>query len=478
MKAQIETRKVFKLLSTLHSRERKKLDRWLAYEISEKQVEVLYLYELIKARACPRKIWERLFPDRTMPDDPFQDNQFRRLENHLTTRIEKFLAIQAFLLDDSQRDLYLIKALNQRTPQDIFPTEFRKIWKRAEKQPVRDASYYRLLFELEKENQFFQLKHRRGKKAPSREFYHNMLEAWWLHEKLRMEILNLNDQTVNQSPGHIHLLESVFELIEENPLFAEMPVIGIYLRLYKLLAFGDENRELLEHLWLYSDYMEPSERKDVFTLILNYYVRKSFESKEVFYREQLYLLYDWGLGKGLLFRDGFLLWRAYRGIFDLKLEFEDFDSTLHFLEEYKNHVPKLDREEVYSFCMGRLHFKRKEFRQALRYFLPRFRHLSNEISARLWLIRTRYELGNRVELENDLRAFRMYMDRKTTVDAMVKANVQNSLHFIDQLIRLYRPEELEKLRNQIQAADTLSNQEWFLEKVAEIMQSHKKKKPE
>lgn len=477
MTSRIQSRKVGKLLSTLNGREIKKLDKWLELEISERQIEVLHLYQSIREEVSVDKMWKRLFPDRSLPEAPFQDVQLRRLENHLTTRIEQFLAIQAFLLDDNQRDLYLVKALNQRTPQEIFPKEFRKIWKRAEKQSLRDASYYRLLYDLEKENQFFQLKHRKGKLPPSREFYNDMLDAWWLHEKLRMEILNLNDNRTDDSEAHDRLLQSAFTLIESKPLFAQMPVIGIYLRLYKLLAYGEENSELMEWFWNYSQYLEPSERKDVFTLMLNYYLKQAYESGQRFYRKQVFHLYDYGLQQGLLFRDGFLLWRAYRGIFNLKIEFESPENTLAFIEEYKSRVPRVDREEVYQFCIGEFHFKQGNFRKAIRTFNQRFRHLSNEVSARLLLIRSRYELGERVELENNLRAFRYYMERKQ-VNALVKANVQNSLHFLEQLIRVYQLDELKQLKIEIDGAEPLNDRDWFLEKAEAAIEYYKKKKPE
>ncbi|MEL6650960.1 MAG: hypothetical protein AAFQ87_09185 [Bacteroidota bacterium] len=457
-------RKVFQLIESLQPKERRKLEKWLEYELSEKQESVLHLYRLLIKHTNIKKVWKGLYPERSIPDKPLQDVQFRRLENHLTERIGTFLAIRQFRKDESMRDLYLIKALNERPKEEIFLPEFNKIKKRLESTRVKNGEYYMLRYLLEREFQYYRVKHKSQNYSLDPE-YDALLDTWWLHEKIRIANIGIS-RGRKEKPSPI--LAFAMQLIREEDRYQEMPMLQIYQQQYNLHVHDEESHQIPEWLWLFRDWLNPKERYDIFVNLTNYYIKKHYQTKDPYFRKQLYLLDKWGIDEKINFLDGYLTWTSYHIFCTMALVYEPIEEFLNIIDSYKELVSPTDREEVYQFHLGKYHYAIRDYRNAKRAFNQRFSRPVLERAGRTMLLVCRYENGERVELENEIRAFSVWLERQASLSKALTKSSLNFLKALSKLIDYQENKHREYLSRVIESESNITNKNWLKEKFREV----------
>ncbi len=460
----MKNRKVFKLINSLQPKEKRKLDRWLDYELGDKQKAVHQLYKLLLKNAKVELVWQELFPDRTMPEQPLQDLQLRRLENHLTERIGTFMAIEKFRKDESIRDLYLIKALNERPQEEVFVPEFNKIKKRLESTKVKNGDYYQVRYLLEIEFQYYRVKHnnKNYKLAPE---YDKLLDTWWLHEKMRLANITLSQAAKTEIAP---TLAFALDHIEKMEDYMEMPMLQIYWHQYKLHAENLETHIIPEWLWNYGSWLNPKEKRDMLVNLTNFYTKAFNEKREPYYREQLYLLLKWGIDQEIPFLDGYLPWASYNLLCTLTFLIEPLEKSREIIETYKEKLSPKDQEEVYYYQLGNYYYRKKEYRNAIRILNQRFSRPKLERVSRLLLLMCRYEYGERVEIENEIRAVIVWLDRQTVFSETIKQGNLNFLRIFNRLIQDQSPKSQKNLQKSLAQESNISNRSWLEAKINEL----------
>lgn len=460
----MKNRKVFKLISSLQPKERRKLDKWLAYELSEKQQAVHELYKLLLKNADIKLIWKVLFPNRKYPEQALQDVQLRRLENHLTERISTFMAIEKFRKDEAMRDLYLIKALNERPQEDVFVPEFNKIKKRLEATRVKNGEYYQIRYLLEREYQYYRVKHNNKNYQLAAE-YDELLDTWWLHEKMRLANIMLSKESKAQiSPS----LKFALNYIGETEDYMELPMLQIYWHQYKLHAENLETHIIPEWLWNYGTWLNPKEQRDILVSLTNYYTKTYNEKKDPYFRDQLYLLVKWGVDQEIAYLDGYLPWSTYHLLCTLTFMIEPLEESREIIERYKDKLSPVDQEEVYPVHIGNYFYKKGEFRNAIRILNQRFSRPTLERAGRTLLLMSRYEYGERVEIENEIRALTVWLDRQTTFSASLRQSNLNFLKIFNRLINYQSHKDQKPLHEGLAKERNIANRKWLEKKITEI----------
>lgn len=461
----MNNRKVARLLSLLTPREKRNLLPWLEIELPPRQTRLRQLAEYLLQKDSPEQIWRALFPKEKPPEDIFAAPAFRRLETELTRYIERYLSWLSFRKDQNNVDLYLIKALNQRNAKRLFIIQWNKIRRKLESRQDRGSTYYYLLYELEKLFYFFQIKHVDLKIDRKRENYFYFFDAWWIHEKLRLNLVNTNDRLRGKSQISLRLIDEALELVERDPAFQDMPVLKIYWLTYRMLAFEEESYELINELWLHSDWLGHDEFKDIFMAVLNFYTRAYFQQKLTYYQSQLVFLYEWGLNKKLFVRDGVFPWVAYRNIAVIWLEMGLKEKVDAFIEEYRMALPMTEREETYAYCRALYFFEERQYSKAIRLLNQRYHQPSIEVSARILRIKARYERGERIEIESELMALQTFVNRNKAFSPMTQKNLGDDISVLRSLIQVVAEDEKQALIDAIKKMPSLTNRRWYLQKL-------------
>ena len=457
----MKNRKVHQLIRLLDPKERSRFEKWLKIELNGKQPKTLALYQLLRRGAEIEEIWPQLYPERPLPERPFYDSGFRRLEHQLSDVLEKYFALQAFDRDPDGRDLYLIKELNQRNASQLFTHKLRKVEARLEEAPLRDETHYQQRYRLEREHLHFLLKYNRREVAQAFRRLNERFEAWWMHEKLRMALNTLNFREVFNEDSPSLLIEGVMQAAQETPYLRSLPVLDLYRRLYLLLQDREAPGDLFASISRQADQLGPDVLTDAFTLLLNYYTRKSNEAGETRYLEQLFAIYEWGVREGLLLTDHILPWKHYKNLVTVGLRLGRHDQVWTYLHDLRDLLLPEEQEEAFQFNLARYYLATQAPDQARRILARKFSNVFYEVSGRLALIKLRYEEGEREDLGNELRALRTFTDRQPRLGSLNKASIINELRLIEKLTRAYDPDARARLREEIAATEPLGNREWL-----------------
>ncbi|MEL6845665.1 MAG: hypothetical protein AAFP02_20870, partial [Bacteroidota bacterium] len=298
-----------------------------------------------------------------------------------------------------------------------------------------------------------------------RENYFYFFDAWWIHEKLRLNLVNTNDRLRGKSQISLRLIDEALNLVESDPAFQDMPVLKIYWLTYRMLAFEEESYELINELWLHSDWLGHDEFKDIFMAVLNFYTRAYFQQKLTYYQSQLVFLYEWGLNKKLFVRDGVFPWVAYRNIVVIWLEMGLKEKVDAFIEEYQMALPLTEREETYAYCRALYFFEERQYSKAIRLLNQRYHQPSIEVSARILRIKARYERSERIEIESELMALQTFVNRNKTFSSMTQKNLGDDISVLRSLIQIVEEGEKQALIEEIKKMPSLTNRRWYLQKL-------------
>jgi len=359
------------------------------------------------------------------------------------------------------RDLYLIKALNERPQDDVFVTEFNKIKKRLEATKVKNGEYYQVRYLLEREYQYYRVKHNNKNYRLAAE-YDKLLDIWWLHEKMRLANIMLSQEV---EPEIQPSLKFALNHIEKTPTYLEMPMLQIYWHQYKLHAEQLETHLIPEWLWNYGTCLNLKEQRDILVNLTNYYTKTYNEKRDPYFRDQLYLLLKWGIDQEISFLDGYLPWATYHLLCTLTFLIEPLEKSREIIEEYKEKLSPKDQEEVYYFHLGNYFYRKKDFRSAIRILNQRFSRPKLERAGRTLLLMCRYEYGERVELENEIRALMVWMERKTVFPETIRQSNINFLRIFNRLINYQRIKDKEQLQNSVKNGQNISNRKWLEKKI-------------
>lgn len=459
-----KNRTVNQILELLSNKEKEQFTLYLKNSINSKQTKIYVLYENIRQRKTIEKFWAELFPDIDCPEDPYSSSIYRKLEFQLNSYLESFLAIQAFLKDKKARDLYFIKALNNRKAGKLFETKLKKTKSRLEKTKIRDESYFRTLYQLERQNQHFRYKlllKAKGSIAPS---LSKTFDAWWLHEKFRIAITNLNHERVtgNQinNPFFQEILNYVKGLSTE-----EYPVLHIYRVLYETLAEETAYQDIYTIIRSNKELFTEDGLKDIFATALNYYGRLVGKTKNRDYLATLFELYKWGISDRLVFKDEVLVWDHYKNFVTIGLHLEKYALTLKFIEDYKIYVPEDHRDEAYRFSLAHYYFTQANFKQVIKLLNLKFSNVYYEIQARLLVLQSHYELGSDADLLISLRSLRIFIGRQKEISANKKESEILRIKFFEKLVKAYNKKDFDMLHEHLTNSNEIRNQQWFLEKI-------------
>ncbi|RMG23205.1 MAG: hypothetical protein D6730_14945 [Bacteroidetes bacterium] len=461
-----DNRKVGKLLNTLNVKEKKQFLCWLKSELSPKLYNVQQLYEMLVEGKAAEEIWRELFPGSNKRQTPFQDARFRKVESQLVAFLEEFLAIASFRKSRYARDLYLVKALNERDSSDLFDKEVRKVKRKIDKKFRFEREYYFMMYQLELEQQVQLNRDHTKRKAPAASLGH-ALDIWWLHEKLWLANHDLNFQNIKDEPIATLFVNEILELLDQEPQYQGYPLVEIYQKLYLLLRKGEGDAITVQQLIRqHAHLMGKRELKDTFSLLFNYYARKAKTYQEGPYTLNiLFELVKWGIEDEIIFTNGFLPWNWYKNLITLCIHLGKLKEAYTYIHEFKPRLRAEEQADAFRFNLAHYHFASKHFRKAIKMLSPKYSNVYYEMHARLLMCKACYELEETDGLETRLRSLRVFINRQKAISPLLKKAYVNKIKLFEDLLKAYRVKDFEKLYQKIQHIKPLNADDWFLEKI-------------
>lgn len=460
----MEKRQIWKLISLFDEAEKPRFEAWLVAELDGKEMLTLALYRQLCSYQDIFTLWTTLFPTIPLPDKPFYDSGYRRLEHQLAYRIEMYLSIQSMRRDAYLTNLHLVNELNQRNATDLFTAKMRKLNRKLESSPIRDESYFRQRYKIDREMIHFTLKHNPRKTADMYDQVNRSYEDSWIHEKLFQAVVNLNtSQTIGKNITSF-MVEEILELIEKEERFRDSTVLVLFHQLYLLLTNRTEADPVFDMFRQEREKLEKYTAQNVFTVLHNHYAKTVLEGEEGTLR-QIFLLYEWGHEHELLLIDGILPIAYYSNMVTVGLRLHEHEKVWYYLNEMKLLLPEDQRDEVFEYNQARYFVKVKEYAKAKKVLSRKFKNINFEIAGRLTLLKVRYEMGEREELDQELQTLLLFTRRQENVPQLTKTSLGNEIRLFQKLVLAFHSQDIIKLHKKVEEVHPLSNKDWLLEMI-------------
>ncbi|MEM6768097.1 MAG: hypothetical protein AAF824_06945 [Bacteroidota bacterium] len=468
----MKKRLVWKLLASLDAPEREYFLKWLKVELNQTQQYVQELATiLVSIYPHPQssyEIWPSLYPEQ-----PYDDGRFRKLASDLSSRLEEFVSWLAFKEDSVQSKVQVLRFYEQRNQLALFEKHYRKLKRELEKSPVKNATYFRTLYEVETEYQRLKVKESQKVRPELLASISLSLDSWWLQEKLPISLRVKIREMQGYQPQHYFLLQNILEEIRSHPAFYEQSLIKIYVDAHNMLANAEvpDTSSLLAFLTEEKGHLTDIEFINIFYLIQNYLVRRINISIEQEYIEQLQSLFEWGIKHKIIFQDDHLPWRSLYNIIAVLLNLSLVEIANTYLHTYIHYVSEQDREETQRFLDGFISFFAGEYRKALDIFsVQKFQIDLFEVSARSFLLQINYELGIAEPswLISQAETFSKYIRNKKIQAKIIEFHLAFSKQYI-KLNRLFDKQDLEHLLKDVSQTSNTHKKRWLTEKIKKKM---------
>ncbi|MCB0853510.1 MAG: hypothetical protein KDD63_14890, partial [Bacteroidetes bacterium] len=364
--------RVQKLIFSLDQEEKQHFSGWLKNELREEKSDVLRWAQELAATDSFTIAWEKAFPGQL-----YNDGIISRLNFVLTEWLEEYISIEAFRKDPFAKALYLNRFVIRRAPEDLYGTTIKKTRKRLEskEQPIRDYTFFRLQFELDRldaeyQNLFPGNKIRRYIIHP--EIVEKNEELQLLLSQAELSLKRLSNRTALNPYDHLTLER--LKVYAENTGEQEIPLINLYQQLFIYL----ENREKIssqqaeELIALYQrDYacLRPDGQFTIAIHIQNVLIRSIYQDNRSSLYEILFDFYRLMLEKGETFGSRYF----YQNLIQICLQLAQRwpldnpqrnilqEKARSFLEEYKPSLPQKDQEEAYQYNLAHIYFTEGQF---------------------------------------------------------------------------------------------------------------------
>lgn len=467
--------KLVQLFETLDSPLRAKLRKFLQSPYHNRREDVLRLFEFLLKQGKDghwdkKKAWTFCYPNLSQ----YHDGDMRCLMTFLLKCIEAFLIAEQLQQDNAQQELYLSQAYHALQLPQQAQQHLEKLGIYLDKQPTRNSDYLRQYFEIQQAQHYFTEDLHRD--APRNlQLWADTLEHQFIAEKLKQTCELLAHQTVYKIEYDLGMLPMLIQYVQsKETILLQQPAIALYYYYYQAsTVFNTQESEMYFKLYidalLQSTYYFPQkELKALYTMALNYAIRKVNVSYNQYYMEQLFMLYKSGLEHAILLENNQLSRFAYKNIVGVALQLEQYDWVKQFIAHYTTLLPKLYQKSYESYVQGKLYFAQRNYTKALEHLqYVEYEDIFLNLGARVMQLKIYYELGEYMVLDSFLQSFKVFVLRKKRVLGYHYDNFKNIIQLVRRLMNLpfQSKKKKAKLYNTILQMDTLTEKEWLLKQL-------------
>lgn len=398
--------------------------------------------------------------------DQLPAHRLYHLTNYLLEAVENFLALEIWKQLPHERHRATLQHLRRLRLDRASSGMLRYARKRLDADPLRGSDYHRNDYLLRLEAYYLSQQEGRAKSVNVQELA-DAQDVAFICEKLRTGCLLLSHEAVTKREYDKGLLGRVLQFLEGHR-YLQIPAIAAYYHGYFAQAGKDADDHFSQLKTLLQEHAERfsiAEIHDLYLMAINFCIRRINQADERFFRE-IFELYRSGLHHGALLEDGTLSRWTYNNIAVTALRLREFEWVYGFLHDFAPFLPDNHREGAFNFNIARYCYDTGDFQQAMqRLLLMEYDDVLQNLAAKTMLCKIYYELDETDALENQLDSIQIYLRRKKVL-GYHKDNYTSFIRFMRKLLAVNpnNHTQVEKLRQEIEQAPTLTEREWFLKR--------------
>lgn len=419
------------------------------------------------AGATREAAWAALYPGQ-----PLDNRQLNHLMSWLLQLGERFLGLEHLGCHPVEQELHTCAALLERGLNKHYNFNAAGLRKQLEASPQRDAAHFLQRYRLADLNTRAYLNKTAARQADDYlQEAADLLDFFYLTEKLKYACAMLNNQAIVSSAYQFHFVEEVRRFVESHPLPPGAPGVAIYFRIFQMLTKdnGDDDfYALMQLLRLYHHCFTRQEQAWLYGYALNYCIRQIRNVREVFVPEALNL-YEQGIESGILLgEDGRLSPWHFKNIVKLALRLRRYEWTERFIREKNALLEPAFRADALHYNLADLYFFTGRYDEAQEHLMHvGLSDVHYSLGAKEMLAKIYYETGEREALESLLQAFRIYLRRNRIITDNVRKAYLNFVKVLQHRLRAGR-QQLPTLRARVEKMDLLTAKNWLLDQMPRL----------
>jgi len=392
----------------------------------------------------------------------------------LTRLAERLLRMEKLEKSQSNRCELLMESLLERKQYRLFNKHLAKEKKSIENDP-KDLYYFNKLHLFEEEEFVYLINSGQWMREDNFERLMETTDLRYFSKKLAYTLTGLSLMNNKHSKYDFSFLENsamkflIKKNIDKSPIFKiQVAIINLYTK---------KTQDLYLSLLYLIDLHETTISKEY---VISFYTGASIfcinQSKmgKSEYNQHYINLNKMLDDKNLLLFNNSLPITKLRNIVTYGCIVKDFDWVKAIITKYSPYLQKKYRNNVMKYSLGYLEFEKKKFQNAIDILLQvdNFQK-SYDISKRIMILKSYYE----IELHYSEPTAQLFRSLETFIkNHKLLTNNDKIMYktFIRIFYNLYRIKhqvatvKLEKLKDQIDNAEFISNKLWLLEKIAEL----------
>ena len=459
--------KLFKLLNSLQKRDINRFKQYLASPLFNKRVDIQELLQSWieeNGRHHPKEVyWEKVYPLQE-----YSTTKWNLLTSRLFKLLEGFLIWNEFNQDEFQQNYTLSKVYRKLNHDKLFKKSILDSGVILEKQVLRDSNYLLRKHNLSFEKYDYFTSQNRKEKTNLQDVS-NHLDTYFLTTKLRQACYALSREIIQQEQYEIKLIQEVILFIEANTDYLKIPSIAIYYYCNKSIRTNENELyfvRLREAIKNYQHLFPPTEIRDIYTVAINYSIRKLNTGSSLFVKEA-YELYLLSLEQGFLLEEGMMLESTYSNLVFLSVKLKKYKWTKQFIDKYQRHLKPAYRQPLYHFSLSKLYYEQDQLDQSLKHLIQIETKASFLLlGAKVMQLKIYYELEEFDLLESLLETLRVYLQRSKDLGYR-KKYYEHILYFTKKLLQvpIMSKSDRSQLKESIQTAEIFTEKEWFLKQI-------------
>ncbi len=476
----LNIKKITDLLDNFDEQSQKSLELFLVSPLFNKRDEMVKLNKYFKKLRLQKdtkiSLTGRVVFRKIFPKQSYSEVKLNKLLANFIKLLEQFVIHYRLMINSNKQEFELMNFYEE----SALYVPFNKLLDRSqmvyEEKKIKTSEDYQHLYELSlKTYKYYAITNAFNNNEETKQEVLSealqLLDIYYLINKLRMTAHFFNQQTIINKSFTIVLLNEILEQIE-NSKFLSVPLINAY---YHCLMFlkdqsNETNYNALQKLLDAGTFEDNEEdEKILYDFALNYCALQ-INAGESEYYSKLFQLYKLALKRESSYIDGYLFTDTVKNIVTVALRLKELSWAEEFLIKYKGKFNPDAREDIYNYSMARLKFSEKDFDSALdflnnaEYKVPFFK-----ISAKILLIKIYYEKSEIDVLEYEISALYMFIYRNENISDQYSALYRAFIAVTKKLISTPKSEKekFKKLLIKIENTDHLAERIWLKEKVEE-----------
>ena len=475
----MQKNKLIQVIKTLSAEEMRWLSKFVVSPYYNSNQYVVRLFEYLKKlypAFSEKKLKEELVFAEIFEDEEFDIKRLRVISSRLFAVVEQFLVVENGKEKPLEFQQKLTEEYGKRNLYKYFEKGIHKMANDLQKQPYRDADYFKNRMLL---NRWYYEHPTTNRQEPIAQKAltdcMDCLDAYLILSKLELSLGMQSLISVSQKEYSIRLLEEIKE--EGARSFSDIPVVTLYLNNLILLqkeddAFFEKSKAILLNR---ASELNEIDRRSIFLLLMNYCAKRIRTGKTEFMQTKFDLRRS-ALEDGCLIQNNKLSINTFWNLTVEGVRLGEVVWIETFLEDYHKYLNETTKEETVSICRALVAFHKKTYQNVIELLYSlNSGVLFFKITQRSLLIRTYFMLF----IENDdyenllfsqLDAFEKFIRRETIISDVEKRRHLNFISLTKKMAAAsHSAASLSKLREGIASSGNLDIRQWFDKTIDELL---------